>query len=178
MNSEIDSQPSVVWLIKSLARGIAHGLRRNKLAAVLAGVTGGILVVLAVNSRFDGLPHYQEFILPRLLRLEAGFLGSLQSAENASGEWRAYYFENAHRQVRDILRAARLDRPEGYVARGKHRKFIRYYELLDAKFNSIGKQIRVDPDLDYLRQLKEGMGELKPIRDTWARWADPGKKAG
>jgi len=82
---------------------------------------------------------------------------------------------NAHRQVKDILRVARLDRVKGYVARAKHREFIRYYELLDLEFNSIGMQMSVNPNLDYLRQLTDRMGKLKPIRDAWAQWTDPGK---
>jgi hypothetical protein len=173
----MDNEPTLGWLIGSIGRGIVQGLKRNKLAAVLAGLTGASLIALSLDSRFDGLLQYRESILPRLLRLEAGFINSLRAAENTSGEWRAYYFENAHRQVRDILRAARLDRPEGYVARGKHRRFIRYYEMLDSKFNSIRMQLRVDPDLDYLRELTATMDELKPIRDAWAAWAAPAKKA-
>ena len=173
--SENDNEVSVSWLIKSIAYGIVDGLRRNKLATALASVTLVVLLVLAVDSRFDGLDHYQEFILPRLLRLETGFLNSLRSAEGASGEWRAYYFENAHRNLKDILRAARLDRPQGHVARTKHRELIRYYELLDSEFNRIGMQMRLNPDLDYLRQFTDKMDELKPIRDAWAQWANPRK---
>ena len=153
-----------------------------KLASVIAtaykaAMTAAALIVLAVNSRSDGLRDYQEFILPRLLRLETGFLDGVRSAENASGEWRAYYFENAHRQVRDILRAARLDRPKGYAARKKHREFIRYYELLDLTFNNIAMQLTVNPNLDYVRELTDRVHELKPTRDAWAQWAEPRQNA-
>ena len=113
----VDNEVSVPWLIKSLAHGSVEALQRHKLATGLATVTAIVLILLAVASRPDGLSQYQEFILPRLLRLETSFLASLRSAENTSGEWRGYYFENAHRQVKDILRVARLDRVEGYVAR-------------------------------------------------------------
>jgi hypothetical protein len=174
----MDDEPTLGWLIGSIGRGIVQGLKRNKLAAVLAGMTGASLITLSLGGRFEGLPHYRESILPRLLRLESGFINRLKAAENASGEWRAYYFQNAHRQVRDILRAARLDRPQGYVARRKHRTFIRYYELLDSKFNSIELQLRVDPNLDYLQELTHSMDELKPIRDAWAAWALSAQEAG
>ena|SRR5438128_257022 len=80
-------------LIKSLAHGSVEALQRHKLATGLATVTAIVLILLAVASRSDGLHHYPEFILPRLLRLETSFLASLRSAENTSGEWRGYYFE-------------------------------------------------------------------------------------
>jgi hypothetical protein len=162
---------SISWLIRSLGHGVLTTLRRNKIAAVLAALTATALIALAVDSRFDGLRDYQQSILPKLLRLESGYLDSLRAAENNSGEWRGYYFENAHRQVRDILRTARLYRPEGYVAREKHREFIRYYDLLDSTFNDVGMQLRIEPNLDYVRRLKQKMDEFKPIRDGWAKWA-------
>src|SRR5437016_5521042 len=98
----MEDQISVRWLMKSLAFGFIEALRRNRLAATLAAATGIVLIALAFNSGFDGLGDYRQFILPRLLRLEAGFLSDIQTAKNASGPWRGYYFENAHRQVRDI----------------------------------------------------------------------------
>jgi len=49
------------------------------------------------------------------------------------------------------------------------------YELLDLTFNNIGMQMTVDRNLDYLRQLTDRMGELKPIRDEWAQWIDPSR---
>ena len=171
-----DGEVSVGWLAKSLARGIVDGLRRNKLATILAALTLLVLIGFAIDNRFDGLAHYQESILPRLLRLEIGFYNSLRVAENTSGEWRAYYFKNAHTQVRDILRAARLDRPEAYVARRKHRQFIRYYELLDEQFNTIAMQLVANPNLDYVHQMTEKMKELRPIRDGWAEWAGQTRK--
>jgi hypothetical protein len=169
-DSEFNDQISISWLIRSFGRGFLAALSRNKIAAVLAALTATVFIALAVDSRFDGLRDYQQSILPKLLRLESGFLDSLQAADNNSGEWRGYYFENAHRQVRDILRTARLYRPEGDVAREKHREFIRYYDLLDSTFNDVGMQLRIDPNLDYVRRLKEKMDELKPIRDGWAKW--------
>src|SRR5262245_20518987 len=135
MDPEVDNEASLPWLIKSIAQGIVDGLRRNKLASTLAAVTLIALIILAADRRFDGLHQYRESILPRLLRLETGFLNSLRLAQNSSGDWRGYYFENAHRQVRDILRAAKLARPEAHFARKKHLQFIRYYELLDSEFN-------------------------------------------
>ena len=173
MDPEVDNGASLPWLIKSLAQGIVGGLRRNKIASILAGVTLIALIVLAADRRFDGLHQYQESILPRLLRLETGFLNSLRLAQNSSGEWRGYYFENAHRQVRDILRAAKLARPEAHFSRKKHLQFIRYYQLLDSEFNTIGAQLRANPNLDYLSQLTAKMDELKPIRNDWAEWAQP-----
>jgi hypothetical protein len=170
-DSEFNDQPSISWLIRSFGQGLLTTLRHNKIAAVLAALTATVLIALAVDSRFDGLRDYQQSILPKLLRLESGYLDSLRAAENNSGEWRGYYFENAHRQVRDILRTARLYRPEGYVARDKHREFIRYYDLLDSAFNDVGMQLRIDPNLDYVHRLKQKMDELKPIRDGWAKWA-------
>ena len=167
-----DDEVSLGWLIKSLAYGFVDSLRRNKVATVLATLTLVILIVLAADSQFDGLPRYRELIFPRLSRLEAVFHTNLQSAGNVSGEWRRYYFENAHRQVKDILRAARLDRPTSYVARQKHREFIRYHELLDLEFNTIRKQMSVNPDFDYLSELTARIEELKPIRDVWAQWAE------
>ena len=152
-------------------QGIVDGLRRNKLAAVLATVTLVVLLALAVNRRFDGLSEYQGSILPRLLRLETVYLNRLRAAENASGEWREYYFKEAHNQVRDILRAASLDRPEANVSRRKHREFMQYYESLDSEFNSLRKRMRAKPNLDYLRQLADKMKELNPIRENWAEWA-------
>src|SRR5207244_8441728 len=59
--------------------------------------------------------------------------------------------------------------------RARHWEFIRYCGLLDLEFDSIGMQMSVNPDLDYLRQLTDRMGKLKPIRDAWAQWTDPGK---
>jgi hypothetical protein len=168
---DIDDEASIGWLAKSLARGFADGVRRNKLAAVLATVTMIALSALAVDRRFDGLSEYREFILPRLLRLEGVLLKNLRVAENASGEWREYYFKEAHSQVRDILRAANLDRPTANLARRKHQQFLRHYELLDSEFNSIRKQMKANPNLDYLGRLNNKMEELKPIRDTWAEWA-------
>lgn len=168
----IDGEVSLGWLIKSLASGIVDTLRRNKVATALATLTLVVLIVLAVDSQFDGLPRYQELILPRLSRLETAFLTSLRSAGNASGEWRSYYFENAHIQVKDILRAAGLDQPTAHVARRKHREFIRYYELLDLEFHTIGMQMSVNPGLDYLGKLRTRIEELKPIRSVWAQWAD------
>jgi hypothetical protein len=170
-DSEFNDQISISWLIRSFGHGVLTTLRRNKIAAVLAALTATVLIALALDSRFDGLRDYQQSILPKLLRLESGYLDSLRTAENNSGEWRGYYFENAHRQVRDILRTARLYRPEGYVAREKHREFIRYYDLLDSAFNDVGMQLRIDPNLDYVQRLKQKMDELKPIRDGWAKWA-------
>ena len=163
----IDEEVSIRWLVTSIVRAIVDGVRRNKLAAVLAAVTLVVLSALAVSRQFDGLPEYQGSILPRLLRLEATYLDRLRVAESANGEWREYYFKEAHSQVRDILRAASLDRPEAYVARRKHREFVRYYELLDSEFNSLRKQMRAKPNLDYLRQLTGKMKELQPIRDHW-----------
>jgi hypothetical protein len=171
-------EPGVSWLLQSLARGIVDGLRRNKIAAGLAGLTALMLLLLAVNYQLDGLQDYRESILPRLLRLESGFLGSLQTAESASGDWRAYYFENAHRQVKDILRVARLDRPVGVAAKAKHRKFIQYYERLDSEFYAVVSELRVRDDMDYVRELRKKMDELKPIRDDWAAWALPKKSGG
>jgi hypothetical protein len=168
---DIDDEASIGWLTKSLARGFVDVLRHNKLAAVLATVTMIVLIALAVNRRFDGLPQYREFILPRLLRLEGGLHKNLRAADNASGEWREYYFKEAHSQVRDILRAANLDRPTAYMARSKHRQFMRHYELLDSEFNNIRRQMKANPSLDYLGRLNHKMEELKPIRDTWAQWA-------
>jgi hypothetical protein len=81
--------------------------------------------------------------------------------------------ENAHRQVRDILRAARLSRPSAHAAKTKHREFIRYYELLDKEFVKIGVQLASNPNIDYLQQLKSGMEALQPIRDAWSQWAEP-----
>jgi hypothetical protein len=162
---------SARWLVKSLAHGILDTLRRNKLATVLAAAVLVGLTVLAVDSRFDGYVHYREFILPRLLRLETGFHNALRSAENSSGDWRAYYFENAHRQVRDILRAARLDRPGAYFARRKHREFIRYYESINLEFYAVAAKVRTNPNVDYLSELKVSIEKLKPIRDRWAEWA-------
>src|SRR6185295_2967034 len=104
-------------------------------------------------NRFDGLSEYQEDILPRLTRLETVYANNLRFAEQSSGEWRLYYFKTAHSQVQDILRAARLDRPEAYVAARKHREFIRYYDLIDAEFHKLEIQMKDKPDLDYLREL-------------------------
>jgi MoxR-like ATPase len=170
-----NSEVSIRWLVQSLVRGAIDGLKRNKLAAILAAVTAVVLIMLAASSQFDGLSDYQQSILPRLLRLEAGFLSSLRSAENTTGEWRGYYFENAHRQVRDILRVARLDRPQGYVARQKHAEFIRYYDMLDSAFSDIGMQLRTKPDLDYVLKLKKRMDQLTPVRNRWATWGEPQK---
>jgi hypothetical protein len=170
-----NNEVSIRWLVTSLARGFVEGLRRNKLAALLAVVTLVVLVGLALDKRFDGLSHYQEAILPQLMRLEIGFHNRVRAAENTSGDWRRYYFENAHRQVRDILRAARLARPEAHFSRKKHREFIRYYELLDSEFNTVETQMLSQPDMDYVQQLKDRMSKLKPIRDSWAQWAHPGK---
>jgi hypothetical protein len=170
-DSEFNDQISLRWLIRAFGQGILTTLRRNKIAAILAGLTATVLIAFALNSSFDGLREYQQNILPKLLRLESGFRDSLQAAENNSGEWRGYYFENAQRQVRDILRAARLYRPEGYVAREKHLEFIRYYEQLESAFNDVGMLLRIDPNLDYVHRLKQKMDELKPIRDDWAKWA-------
>jgi len=152
-------------------------MRRNKLAAVLAGITLVLLSALAIDSRFDGLAEYQASVLPRLSRLEAGFLRSLLAAENASGEWRGYYFENAHREVKQILRAADLSRPRAHVARKKHADFIRYYSLLDREFADIGLEANVNPNLDYVKEVRARMEKLKPIRDGWAQWALPAKKS-
>jgi len=171
-DSQTPNDISVSWLFRSLVRGIVDGLRRNKLAAALAALTAVTLIGLSVNYRLDGLRDYQESILPRLLRLEYGFNRSLQIAESTTGDWRAYYFENTHRQLRDILRAARLARPTGVVARAKHRKFIQYYERLDLEFTSVGAEARINPEMDYVRELKLRMDALKPIRDTWAQWAE------
>ena len=170
-----NDEVSLRWLIRSLARGAADALRHNKLAAVLAAVTLAVLTALAVDNRFDGLSHYQEAILPRLLRLETGFHASLRIAgdPNTSADWRRYYFGNAQSQVRDILRAARLDRPDAYVAAQKHREFIRYYESIELEFHGIGLQLTVNPHLDYLKKLTAKMEEVKPIRDRWAGWALP-----
>jgi hypothetical protein len=162
---------SARWLITSLVRAAIDAIRRNKLAAILAAGVLAILVALALDSRFDGLAGYQESIVPRLLRLETGLQRELRSAENATGEWRAYYFENAHRQVRDILRAARLYRPDAYFARRKHRQFIRYYELLNSEFHAVQIQLRTQPGLDYLGELRSRTEKLKPTRDAWAEWA-------
>jgi hypothetical protein len=170
-NPGAGEEVSVRWLIKSLAYGFVDALRRNKLATALATITLAVMIGLAVDNRFDGHAHYQQAILPRLLRLETSFHAILRAAENASGDWRRYYFENAHRQVRDILRAARLDRPEENVARRKHQEFIRYYELLDMEFNTIEMQMNANPNLDYLHQLTARIQALKPIRDPWAQWA-------
>jgi hypothetical protein len=166
---------SLSWLIQSILRGTLAGLRRNKLAAALAGLTAVFFLLIAINYRLDGLHDYQQFILPRLLRLESGFSESLRASENASGDLRAYYFENAHRQVGDILRVARLDRPKGDSARARHRKFIQYYEAVNLEFYTIGMQARVDPNIDYVARLRMRMEELKPIRDSWASWAIPGE---
>jgi hypothetical protein len=171
-DSGIGNEVSIRWLLKSIAYAIFRGLIRNKLASILAFLTAAALIVLTVNSRFDGLHNYQEVILPRLLRLETGFINSLRYAETDSTDWRAYYFENAHQQVKDILRAASLAHPKGYAAQQKHREFVRYYESLNLAFYSVGMQLRVNPDLDYLTQLKNRMKELKPIRDDWARWVE------
>jgi hypothetical protein len=168
---DIDDEASIGWLTKSLARGFVDVVRHNRLAAVLATVTMIVLIALAVNRRFDGLPHYREFILPRLLRLEGGLHKNLRAADNASGEWREYYFKEAHSQVRDIVRAANLDRPTANLARRKHQQFLRHYELLDSEFISIRRQMKADPNLDYLGRLNDKMDELKPIRETWAQWA-------
>ena len=172
-DASIGDEGSLRWLIRSLAYGTLAGLRQNKLAAALGFVTLAVLLALALDSRFDGLAEYQESILPRLIRLETGFISSLKAAENGSGDWRAYYFENAHRQVKDILRAAKLSRPRAHVAKTKHREFIRYYELLDREFVNIDVQLASNPNIDYVQQLRSGMEALKPIRDTWAQWAEP-----
>jgi len=168
---EIDDDVSIRWLATSIMQAIVAGLRRNKLAAVLATVTLVVLIALAVSRQFDGLQEYQGSILPRLLRLETTYLNRVRAAENATGEWREYYFKEAHSQVRDILRAASLDRPEGDVARRKHREFTRYYELLDSEFNRLRRQMSAKPNLDYMQRLTDKMKELKPIRDNWAGWA-------
>jgi hypothetical protein len=170
------NEVSLLWLIQSILRGTGAGLSRNKLATALASLTAIALLLMAINYRLDGLHDYQQFILPRLLRLESGFSESLHASENASDDLRAYYFENAHRQVADILRAARLDRPKGDTARARHRKFIQYYEALDLEFYTIGMQVRVDPNIDYVGRLRKRMDELKPMRDSWASWAIPGMK--
>jgi hypothetical protein len=168
---EIEDEVSISWLVKSLASGFVDSVRHNKLAAVLATVTMIAMIALAVNRRFDGLPHYRESILPRLLRLEGGLHKNLRAADNASGEWREYYFKEAHSQVRDILRAANLDRPTANLARRKHQQFLRHYELLDSEFNNVRRQMKTNPNLDYLGRLNNKMEELKPIRETWAQWA-------
>jgi hypothetical protein len=169
----IDEEVSLKWLIRSIARGFIDGVRRNKLAAVLAGVTLIVLISFAFDRQFDGLPRYQASILGQLTRLEATFHRSLRTAENASGEWRLYYFETAHSELQDILRAAKLARPGSYVARRKHREFIRYYELLDMEFHAIRTQIDLDANFDYLNEFTHRMEQLKPIRDAWVHWAVP-----
>ena len=147
-------------------------MRRNRLASILAASTLTGLIAFAVYSRYDGLRQYQDDVLPRLLRLETAFNNSLKTAAKASGEWRAYYFKDAHSRLRDILRAASLDRPLGYGARRKHRQFVNYYEAIDETFHSLETQITANPDIDYLRQLTDKMDELKPSRDAWAAWAN------
>jgi hypothetical protein len=169
---EPDNDISIRWLMKSLVRGVIDGLRRNRLAAVLAALTLTGLIAFGVYSRYDGLRQYQNDILPRLLRLETAFNNSLGTAWNASGEWRAYYFKDAHSRVRDILRAAELERPQGYSARRKHRQFIRYYEAIDEAFHRLEMQMAANPNFDYLSQLTGKMDELKPVRDAWATWAN------
>jgi hypothetical protein len=168
----LDNEVSIRWLAKSIIRNIVDGLKRNKLATILAAITLAVSLVLAFDSRFDGVSDYQEFILPRLLRLETGFHRSLRAAEHASGEWRSYYFENAHAQVRDILRAARLERPGAHVARQKHREFIRYWESIHTAFHTIATKTTIDPNLDYVHELAENMRAFKPIRDAWAAWTE------
>jgi hypothetical protein len=168
---------SIRWLIRSIASSIFDGVRRNRLAAVLAMVTASSLIVFAVSNRFHGLHEYQDFTLPRLLRLETGFLRNLRMAENASGEWRAYYFKEAHSQVRDILRAARLDPPKSYDAQARHQQFIRYYESIDTTFHSIETELIRKPNLDYILHLREQMNQLSPIRDAWFQWAQQRENA-
>lgn len=172
-----EGEASIRWLLKSLAVAFVDGLRRNKIASVLAFVTLSVLVVLALDSRFDGLEDYQQGIMPRLLRLENGFHRSLRYAESTSGEWRAYYFENAHRDVKVIIRAATLSRPGAHFARKKHAEFVRYYRSLDREFNAISTQLSANPNLDYVQQLRTKMDELKTIRDRWADWAKPAQSA-
>jgi len=169
---EPDNDISIRWLMKSLLRGVIGGLRRNRLAAILAASTLTALIAFAVYSRYDGLRQYQGDVLPRLLRLETAYNNSLRTAANASGEWRAYYFKEAHSGVRDILRAAGLDRPQGYGARRKHRQFVRYYEAIDETFHSLETQMAANPDMDYLGQLTKKMDELRPARDAWAAWTN------
>jgi hypothetical protein len=166
----ISDEGSIRWLIRSITSSIFDGVRRNRLAAVLAMVTACSLIVFAVSNRLHGLHEYQDFTLPRLLRLETGFLGSLRMAENASGEWRAYYFKEAHSQVRDILRAARLDPPKADDAQSRHQQFIRYYESIDTTFHSIETELIQKSNLNYILHLREQMNQLSPIRDAWFQW--------
>jgi hypothetical protein len=162
---------SLRWLLRSLAHGLADGLRQNKVAAALAFLTLLASTVLALSSQFDERPRYREFILPDLLRIEGRFLSTMRYADHApKEEWRLFYFLTAHDQIKDILRTAKGSWPASASARRAHGDFIRYYEAANEEFAIIRTEMSMKPELDYLAAWKKRDAKLRPFRDNWERW--------
>ena len=169
----IKGEATLGWLVKSLALGLVEGLRRNKVATILALSTLVISITLAVNSEFDERVRYRQFILPDLLRIEGRFLSTIRYADNAPHEeWRLFYFITAHDQIKDIIRQAKGSWPASAAGRRAHGEFIRYYELANEEFAIIRTEMSMNGNLDYLAAWKEREAKLKRFRDDWSAWVN------
>lgn len=168
----VEDPTSLGGLLRSLAHAAVDGLRRNKLAALLAAVTLIVSTALTLTSQFDERARYHEIILPEIERAEIQFLSTIKYAEQAPDEdWRLYYFLSAHGKAKEVVRVAKLHWPSTSAARKAHRDLIRYYELVDEEFATIRTEMSVNENLDYWAEWKKREGELREIRDRWARWA-------
>lgn len=158
-------------LVKSIACGMADGLRRNRVAAALALLTFTLATALALNSEFDERPRYREFILPDLIRIEARFLTTMRYADRSPrDDWRLFHFITAHNQLKDVIRTAKGSWPASSQARKAHADFIRYYDSLDEEFAIIRTEMSLNEELDYLAAWKEREQKLRPLRNSWESW--------
>src|SRR6266705_1350896 len=151
--------------LKSLARSINEGLRRNKLPACLSLIALVLTAALALTSNFDERPWYRKTILPGIDKVETPFFDVRREAEQEPKEvWRARYFLEGHRRAKAALRMRSAEQPMTERGKRAQRALVRYYELADEVFAIIRTEMSFNESYDYIGEWKRRNAELWPIR--------------
>ena len=169
----LDAQPSIAGIAQSVVSSLLDGVRRNKIASILALIALMVTLPLVLGTHYDERPRYRQVILPGIQRLEQRYRAALERAANAPSESGSVsHFIDAHERAVDVLDFIRSRRAVTADGTRAHLELIRYYRLVDDHFAILRSEMSIDPDIDFLSRWEETSARLQPIYDRWSTWIE------
>jgi len=156
-----------------MSASFAEGLRRNKIASILALIAFIAFVSLALGSRYDERPRYRQVILPGIERSELLYHAALERmVAEPKASRRVYHLINAHERAVDVLKFIRSRRPMTAVGTMAHMELIRYYRRVDEAFAILRSEMSIDEEIDFLDRWEEIRLKIRPIYERWSTWIE------
>ena len=168
-----EAAPSIAGIAHSVVWSLVEGVRRNKIASILALIALIVALPLVLGTRYDERPRYRQVLLPDIQRLEQLYRAALERAANAESEAASVSdFIDAHERAVDVLDFIRSRRAVTTDGTRAHSELIRYYRLVDDHFAILRSEMSIDRDIDFLSRWEEISTRIQPIYDRWSTWIE------